>query len=279
VKKGEAAKLSAFSGTFRHMARTTSKRQKRATRHSELSQSLTNWADKYGVSDDPYVTALANALNERKNLAMWATLSPLEYLPFPKRFSPGTRLIDFVTLIRNTLIFAPVALTWSAVGMATSAFGKFVSQNQGSVVNFLQFWQNGYDILGSSWRLGHIAFLDFLLISTVIVLIVFLHFQHQRINARSQSLEIQVDTERMKLAIDIYEFLFEKRAISRETRRDEFANATQNLSASASTLRSLIKSFEKASKDGPTNKKILSELKKINKESNSFSSFGKNFKF
>ena len=51
-------------------------------------------------------------------------------------------IIIIINAIRNTLVFAPVALTWAAVGESTSAFAKYTKANSLSVTNYLDFWQN-----------------------------------------------------------------------------------------------------------------------------------------
>jgi len=142
-------------------------RAKRIAENEVLRDSLTAWANKHGFLNDPYVVGLTAALDTRRNLSMWATLSPLEYLPRPEAKGRRLRLIKFITLVRNTLIFAPVALTWAAVGKATTAFGIYVGDNAGAVVNFLEFWQNGYGVLDKKWTLGNVATLDFILIIAV----------------------------------------------------------------------------------------------------------------
>ena len=107
-------------------------RAKRIAENEALRDSLSAWANKNGFLDDPYVVGLTAALDKRRNLSMWATLSPLEYLPRPETKGRRLRLIKFITLVRNTLIFAPVALTWAAVGKATTAFEIYVGRLWGS---------------------------------------------------------------------------------------------------------------------------------------------------
>ncbi len=240
-------------------------RAKKIQEHEVLRDALSKWAAKYGFLSDPYVSGLVAALDTRRNFSMWATLSPLEYLPRPEVKGRRTRLIKFVTLIRNTLIFAPVALTWTAVGHATSAFGTYVGQNAGAVVNFLEFWQNGYGVLDKNWTIGHIANLDFLLILLVMILIVFLHFANDQEREIRNKFEIQADNERLALGISLHQFLFAKRATDNVKMNQNLATVTQDLLHTSSSLTKVAKNVEKASKETPTNKQVLAAIKEFTK--------------
>ena len=240
-------------------------RVKRIADNELLRDSLSSWATKYGFQNDPYVSALTAALDRRRNLSMWATLSPLEYLPRPEAKGRRTRVIKIITLIRNTLIFAPVALTWTAVGHATTAFGIYVGQNAGAVVNFLEFWQNGYGVLDKNWTIGHIANLDFLLILSVIILIIFLHFANDKERTERIKSEMSIDNERLALGISLHEFLFSKRSTDNVKMNQNLATITQDLIHTASSLKKVAATAEKLAKDTPANKKILASIKELTK--------------
>ena len=131
---------------------------KKPIENVELAQSLSKWAAEYECSNE-LTDSLTKALEAKKDLHKWADLDPFEYLPMPSshRASRQLRVIETLTILRNVLVFAPVALTWAAVGQASSAFEKYVAANDATVVNFLQFWQNGYGVLASFWRLADVA--------------------------------------------------------------------------------------------------------------------------
>ena len=228
-----------------------------------LSDALAMWGAKYRVSNDPYVVRLLLALQTRRNLSMWATLSPLEYLPHPHAARDKSNFLSFITLMRNTLIFAPVALTWAAVGHATEAFGIYVSQNTGAVINFLEFWQDGFGVLSKNWTIGHIATLDFLMILLVITLIIFLHFANNRVKIKRIASEGTIDEERLALGIELYAYLFDKRTTSNVKMNENLASATQDLLNTSSSLAKVAKVVEKSTKETPTNKQIMASLKDL----------------
>jgi len=240
-------------------------RVKKIQENEPLRDLLSAWANKHGLLSDPYVAGLIEAIDKRRNLSMWATLSPLEYLPRPEVKVGRMRLIKFVTLVRNTLIFAPVALTWAAVGKATAAFGTYVGENAGVVVNFLQFWQNGYGVLDKNWTIGHIANLDFLMILIVIILIIFLHFAKDKENENRIKSESQFDSERLALGLSLHEFLFSKRTTDNVKMNQNLATVTQDLLQTTNSLVKVSKTVEKASNETPTNRQVLAAIKDFTK--------------
>ena len=196
-----------------------------------LADLIQTWAVRNRLTNDPYIRGLVNALVESKNLAMWASIDALAYLPHPRVVSEdGVRkFYSRLNAIRNTLVFAPVALTWLAVGQATSAFREFVDRNATATVNFLEFWQNGYDVLGSEWRLSSIAFLDFTIVFAVIVITIFSNYVSDRSEVRLRQEETELEEERTELALAIKEYLHNKQTVTRATLNAGVATAIENL--------------------------------------------------
>ena len=132
--------------------------KKAATEHLEMAQEVSIWAKRYNSHNELTKNLVAD-LESKSNLHKWAELDPFEFLPYPGSVGSEkkNRLIDNLTVLRNVLVFAPVALTWAAVGQATTAFEKYTAANDGAVVNFLEFWQNGYGVLDAKWRISEVA--------------------------------------------------------------------------------------------------------------------------
>ena len=232
-------------------------RAKKPDQTQQLLELLQRWARKAGVTRNPYVGGLSEALEENDDLHIWATLDPMEYLPYPV-VTEGVkvaRLVRFITIIRNVLVFAPVALTWAAVGQATSAFSVYVQENGSSVVNFLDFWQNGYDVLGEEWRISNVAQLDFIIILIVIVLTVYISIAGSRASEATARMEAEIDNERTAVAIAINQVLYSKRTVTNVTMNASLAasltkllNATKALESSSKAIDKTSKTFEKTSK-------------------------------
>lgn len=203
-----------------------------------LNEILLRWARTHDAENDPYVNGLSAALIENKNLAMWSTIDPLIMLPEPKTeiHSYLFKIFRRINIIRNALVFAPVALTWLAVGKATSAFQEFVEKNTSATVNFLEFWQNGYDVLGSEWRISRVATLDFLIVLLVIALTIVSNFLGEVASERDATEALKLRQERMELGLAIKEFLFTKQTISRLTLNQGVAMAIENLVTATENL-------------------------------------------
>lgn len=196
-----------------------------------LAELIERWARKYGLMRDPYVSRLLVALRENENLAMWSTMEPMQMLPYATPIS-GLRLQKLsarLAILRNALVFAPVAFTWLAVGQATSAFQRFVEANATATVNFLEFWQNGYDVLGSEWRISTVAATDAVLVFIVIILSVSSTYLTESAKFRSEEEDSVLLEERVELALAIKEYLYTKQNMTRLTLNQGVATAIENL--------------------------------------------------
>ena len=242
--------------------------------HQVLANSLQSWAEQYQLSDDPYVAGLTAAVSNRKNLPMWASLNPLEYLPHAKvRSNPQLHLITLImTIVRNALVFLPVALTWFAISKATSAFATYKANNTLQVVNFLDFWENGYGVLSKTWSLSSVASLDFLIILFIIFLTVTITLIEKR-TKRLRDAEIsELDEDRVRLAISISTYLFGQQKVTNVTMNQSLAKALRDILNSTDSLDRTSKELNKTVKAIPTNRELLTEIKK-NRPSSLFRDF------
>jgi hypothetical protein len=228
----------------------TKRRVSNSKKHLELADQVDSWAYKYQVSRDPYTNGLSNSLREKKNLQIWAAMNPIEYLPQPE-ITEGiaiARWARLLTLIRNVLVFAPVALTWAAVGQATSAFSRYVDENGADVVNFLDFWENGYDYLGSEWQISNVAFLDFLIILVVIVLTLTASVFGKKASELQSKFDQQIERERIGLAVEINSFLFDKQKATNVSMNASLAGAIAKLLNATDSLEDVTKNLAKTTK-------------------------------
>ena len=228
----------------------TKRRTNNSKKHIELADQVDSWARKYQVSRDPYVNGLSSSLREKKNLQIWASMNPVEYLPQPE-ITEGIAVAKWarlLTLIRNVLVFAPVALTWAAVGQATTAFSIYVKENGADVVNFLDFWQNGYGVLGNEWKIANVAQLDFLIILIVIVLTLVASVFGRRATTEQAAYEEQIERERIGLAVEITSFLFDKQKATNVTMNASLAGAIAKLLNATDALEEVAKNLAKTTK-------------------------------
>lgn len=175
-----------------------------------LAEYLERWATDHGLLNDPYVVGLGNALVDSENLAMWASIDPTVFLPHPKvrTEDEARKLTRFLFSFRNVMVFIPLALTWLAISQATRAFQAFLNNYTIATVNFLEFWQNGYEALSGIWRLSNIALADFILVLIVILLTIVGNNIGNASDERYEAAEEELQHERLELALAIKEYLF-----------------------------------------------------------------------
>ena len=233
--------------------------------HQILFNSLQSWAQQHGLLEDPYISGLSNAVENRKNLPMWASLNPLEYLPHASAEVNKSlkQVVLVITIVRNALVFLPVALTWYAISKATSAFAVYTANNTLSVVNFLDFWENGYGVLDKKWALSHVATLDFQIILFIIVLTIAITLLDKRLRDSHNQAVAALDEDRISLALSITSFLFDHQRVTQVSMNQSLAKSLRDLSNSTESLDKSSKELGKTVKAIPSNREILTEIKAI----------------
>ena len=230
-----------------------------------IFNSLTSWKSLHEISGDPYVEGLLSALEERKDLEIWATRNPLEYLPHAQ-VEPNQRwqrALFILSIIRNSLVFSPVALTWLAISKATAAFSAYTADNSLTVVNFLEFWENGYGVLAKKWSLSSVATLDFQIILVIIALTVFLGIFERRVkNLRSQD-SFAADNDRVQMALEISRYLYGQQRPTAAVVNASTASILRNLVSASKSMEQTSKELSKSVKAMPSHKDLLTEIKKM----------------
>lgn len=218
-----------------------------------LAEQLRSFASEYKAGNDPYISGLLEAIDSKKNLHIWAELNPLDYLPHAEAKSHLTkaRLVRILTVVRNVLVFAPVALTWAAVSAATTGFSQYIAANGADVVNFLDFWQNGYDILAEEWKIGNVARLDFMIVAIVIALTLYVSQAGHTAESMRDAEEAESDRRRLALALEIHAQLHDKKKITAVTMNTSLAGAISRLVTATHNLEDASKVMEKASRKLP----------------------------
>lgn len=248
-------------------ARKPASRRKADQVGEELLTELNSWASTSRVTNDPYVRALVKALETNEDIESIAEINPLDYLPHPE-FTAGARRLkinNILTIIRNVLVFAPVALTWLAVSKATTAFAEYTKANADAVVNFLEFWQDGYGILGSEWTIGHVGLLDFYLIAIVIALTLITALMTNRHQREQRTHVAKLDDARIELGLKLHAYLYSQRKVTPETINARVAASVKNLQATSKSMSQASKELRKDINSIPSNKQVLAEIKKLNK--------------
>lgn len=233
-----------------------------------LIDQITVWATQNGQMDDPYVRELTHSLTTGEDLIAIAEFNPMDALPRPtlKAGARGVSLSNTLSIIRNVLVFLPVALTWIAISKSTTAFAAYTEANKSSVVNFLEFWQNGYGILSKSWTIGEVALLDFMIIITVIGLTLITAFMNKNRVAKQKAFAAKAAVARVDLAIQINKYLVAMRTPTTSSINQTTATAVTSLNMAVKNLGAASKDALKKIQEIPSNKQVLAEIKKMNKQ-------------
>jgi hypothetical protein len=99
---------------------------------------------------------LADALDGRSDLALWATVDLVNIFGRPDLFRdrPAERGRAWITqILQSVLVFIPIFVTWIGLALATAAYQDMIGSPDGAARvagrSFLQLWQQGFD--------GHLA--------------------------------------------------------------------------------------------------------------------------
>jgi hypothetical protein len=177
-----------------------------------LANLVSSWASEYRVLDHPYIDGLLRTLRNNRNLGVWANMSHMTLLPEPLNLKdlPIQRVINFLNAIRNGLVLLPLAFTWLAVGKASLAFQLFIQQNSSPTQNFLDFWQNGYGLLGDFWRFSNMATWDSVFVFLIIILTLTIHQVSYRAENIWKDEQLKIDQERLEMAWAVSDYFHSK---------------------------------------------------------------------
>ena len=214
---------------------------------------LEGWATKWDCRQDPYVAGLTQAISQRDDLTMWASLSSRDHLPRPSsasRFEVLSLVGRMLTLVRNVLVFVPVAITWYAIGKATEAYGQFTDDFKGTELNFLQFWQagehGGKQYLSSFWHIGDVARFDALLIALIVILTLVVGAIGAQSDRSERKFDEEVESERLELSFVLANALHGRRSASPESIGESLAEALNDLTQAARDVNDVASRLERA---------------------------------
>ena len=109
----------------------------------KVADDLEAWADSIDAEDDPSVQHLVGALRSDDDLTVWAevdldTCLPQGAKPSPPKEAWRRRL----TVLRNILVFLPIAFAWLSIRSVTSSYRRYAANNPEAPVDFLSYWSS-----------------------------------------------------------------------------------------------------------------------------------------
>lgn len=235
---------------------------------------MNTWAKQWEVAEDPFVKGLNEAIQQNNDLGMWSSLDPTQLLPdMPDQTTIFHRAGNVLSLLRNVLVFLPVAITWEAIAKATDAYstwnGETPSTGQTGVLqkNFLDFWANGYGVLDSRFTIPHIGILDFWIIIGIIAISLTSSALIGRGDKANEDLRQVFESERLTVAIRIRRALHGKREASPESIATSLADALADLNQTTRDMAEVAARLE-ASTAGVT--ALTPQIEKLNDHAGTF---------
>lgn len=231
---------------------------------------IKKWQSDFPLNSNSVLESFLVDLEKGENLNYWAETEAEQILPnltkkFQTTFSGRLRLISSLIILRNILVFAPVALTWASISVVTSAFARFENANPNAVVNFLEFWQKGFGFISGYWRLSNVALADVFLVVAIILLTFFVNFSNQVMSKIEIEENEKFQGRRLHLINRIREALYEYRKPTTLILNQNTYSAIKTLNASVISLNKIVRQLERDIKKYPKSDKLLAEIKNTNK--------------
>lgn len=225
--------------------------KKRNNQNLELAQSVAAWSQKYQVRDDLYVKALEDSLETGLGLQQLAQYDATQTLPHPTNFGgfKETRFSENLINIRNILVFVPVAFTWAGISQATAAYSIYTEANPNTIVNFFDFWENGYGVLSKFWTLSNITRIGFFLLTLIILASIAIAILQKTAATQKKRAEDLISRERFNLGFQLNQFLFQYKSITPIALSQNSLAAVRELRATSVAISKIVKSAEKSSSE------------------------------
>jgi len=233
----------------------------------DLAQSLSLWGIKHQVEDDIYLKSLAESLQSGMGLQALAQYDATQTLPHPE-IAAGSRQISLaenLISVRNILVFVPVAFTWAGISQATAAYSTYTAVNPNTIVNFFDFWENGYGVLDKFWTLSSITRIGFLLLTLIIVASSAIAVLQKKAMKQKRVSERETEKERFELGFRVNQFLFQFKSITPVELNQNSLAAVRELKATSVAVTKIIKSSEKNAAELARGSKIRQQLDGIKK--------------
>ena len=217
---------------------------------TSLPDRLDSWAEESDPASAAVARRLSTDMREGRNLDEWSRIDLVSRLraATSRRRSSVARTL---TLVRNVVVFAPIAFTWLAISQASSTYGDF---SEGLTAReaqrtFLYWWQQGMDgQLPAHFRLAAVAVVDVLLI----LLVIGLTIAAQIVDNRDEEFERVESQDRelvtSELLLDVELFLASVAYAAPATFRDHLGKAALDLAEASATVASVSEDLNETSK-------------------------------
>jgi hypothetical protein len=192
-------------------------------------------------------------------------MRPPRYSEVNSRWS---KIGDYVVLVRNTLLFVPVLITWHALAGASGSYNSYLEQTKDSIITgsnssgspdtFLQIWSK-QSIVGY-WTLEKVAFWDAMVILLLIALTVTEWYFRRKAKLAAANADRFNDLEFRNVLVDVGLLLHGFRQITPTALTGSLAEAVNRLAKATTSIKDATVDMKHLSTAADTTLKRFADL-------------------
>jgi hypothetical protein len=214
----------------------------------DTAKKLRDWINRSKPENHLILDRLEHDIREDVRLENWSAFA-LEDLMRPPRYSEvnskWSKIGDYVVLMRNTLLFIPVLITWYALSGASGTYNSYLAQAKDSIISgsptsgstdtFLQIWSK-QSIVGY-WTLEHVAFWDAVVILALVCLTIIEWYFRRQAKLAAANADRFNDLEFRNVLVDVGLLLHGFRQITPTALTGSLAEAVNRLSKATTAIK------------------------------------------
>lgn len=237
----------------------------------ETAKKLRDWIDRSKPENHLILDRLEHDIREDVRLENWSAFA-LEDLMRPPRYSEvnsrWSKIGDYVVLVRNTLLFIPVLITWYALSEASASYNSYLELTKNSIVTqsnssgapdtFLQIWSK-QSIVGY-WTLEHVAFWDAVVILFLVALTITEWYFRRQAKLAAANADRVNDLEFRNVLVDVGLLLHGFRQITPTALTGSLAEAVNRLAKATTAIKDATVDMKHLSTAADTTLKRFADL-------------------
>lgn len=237
----------------------------------DTAKKLRDWIDRSKPENHLILDRLEHDIREDVRLENWSAFA-LEDLMRPPRYSEvnsrWSKIGDYVVLVRNTLLFIPVLITWYALSGASGSYNSYLEQTKNSIITqsntsgapdtFLQIWSK-QSIVGY-WTLEHVAFWDAVVILLLVALTITEWYFRRQAKLAAANADRFNDLEFRNVLVDVGLLLHGFRQITPTALTGSLAEAVNRLAKATTAIKDATVDMKHLSTAADTTLKRFADL-------------------
>ena len=237
----------------------------------DTAKKLRDWIDRSKPENHLILDRLEHDIREDVRLENWSAFA-LEDLMRPPRYSEvnsrWSKIGDYVVLVRNTLLFIPVLITWYALSGASGSYNSYLEQTKNSIITqsntsgapdtFLQIWSK-QSIVGY-WTLEHVAVWDAVVILLLVALTITEWYFRRQAKLAAANADRFNDLEFRNVLVDVGLLLHGFRQITPTALTGSLAEAVNRLAKATTAIKDATVDMKHLSTAADTTLKRFADL-------------------